>query len=574
MTFSFSEQPCLRISGLTAPTHARGMAYQEMGPGWPWRRKTEMEIPNDPPATREAAILAALPRHWEEACEPFELGPFLGNLPKELVVEVVKLLDGEDLAGFAEVNDTCWNVARPFEAWYFSRLQMVRFREGGPDSSLESIHQVVAVELAKSHGYKLKKVGGSGYFYDPAEIPTMADLAHLRFAIITRNRRDAMDEGVDFAIGSQNDPEEELMMFTTATGNEVIEGIPNEVKKALALVPASARFDALFGLTYALFIHDSWLTDNEAGCALAERVEDEDEDQEVDELREALYTLARAWRITLAFPNDRLGVDEEFTRPAIEAMLGDFKESVEVASRSSDRGEDLELWFDWDPERASDQAAVFAHFDALDELCARLDADEIYFVRGDYDIVSSTRQIPLTPGRKEAIEKAETFVMGGIQISATPDGMFEFHHRENSNKICRELGNAVEKALARPTPAAKFDALFALTRQLNLPNDEVGLDIDTGVYYPPDGPGPWMTENDLWRPGDAMQAGVARLGAGWKQLLGTYTDEQMKIDREFTRPGIEALLEEFEKKLKAFAHSRVRQVLPMGPTIYEFDWHV
>ena len=83
-----------------------------------------------------------------------------------------------------------------------------------------------------------------------------------------------------------------------------------------------------------------------------------------------------------------------------------------------------------------------------------------------------------------------------------------------------------------------------------------------------------MTENDLWRPGDAMQAGVARLGAGWKQLLGTYTDEQMKIDREFTRPGIEALLEEFEKKLKAFAHSRVRQVLPMGPTIYEFDWHV
>ena len=33
-------------------------------------------------ATREAAILAALPRHWEEACEPFELGPFLGNLPK------------------------------------------------------------------------------------------------------------------------------------------------------------------------------------------------------------------------------------------------------------------------------------------------------------------------------------------------------------------------------------------------------------------------------------------------------------------------------------------------------------
>ena len=527
-----------------------------------------MEIPNDPPATREAAILAALPRHWEEACKPFELGPFLGNLPKELVVEVVKLLDGEDLAGFAQVNNTCWNVARPFEAWYFNRLQKVRFREGGPYSSLECIHQVVLPhELANHHGYELKKVGGSGYWYDPAEIPTMADLADLRFAIITTNRRDAMDEGVAFAIGSQNDPEEELWTFTTATGNEVIEGIPNEVKKALTLVPASARFDALFGLTFALFRYNSWLTDNEAGCALTEVDEDGDDEDGDDELQEALDTLARAWRITLAFPNDRLGVDEEFTRPAIEAMLGDFKERVEAASRSY-RDEEDELRFEWEPP-APDQPAVFAHFDALDELCARLDADEVYFVRGDYDDVSSTRQIPLTPGRKEAIEKAESFVMGGIQISATPDGMFEFHHRENSNKICRELGDAVEKALARPTPAAKFDALFALTRQLNLPNDEVGYDMDTGVYHPPDGPGAWMTENDLWRPGDAMQAGVARLGAGWKQLLGTYTDEQMKIDQELTRPGIEALLEEFEKRLKAFAHSKARGGIP---TIYEFDW--
>ena len=98
----------------------------------------------------------------------------------------------------------------------------------------------------------------------------------------------------------------------------------------------------------------------------------------------------------------------------------------------------------FDPFVTQERAPQGVRMVALDELCARLDADEIYFVRGDYDIVSSTRQIPLTPGRKEAIEKAETFVMGGIQISATPDGMFEFHHRENSNKICRELGNAVE----------------------------------------------------------------------------------------------------------------------------------
>ena len=48
-------------------------------------------------------------------------------------------------------------------------------------------------------------------------------------------------------------------------GNNVVFGIPIEVKKALKKKTRSQRFDALFALTYALKITDFWMHDNEFG---------------------------------------------------------------------------------------------------------------------------------------------------------------------------------------------------------------------------------------------------------------------------------------------------------------------
>ena len=57
---------------------------------------------------------------------------------------------------------------------------------------------------------------------------------------------------------------------------------------------------------------------------------------------------------------------------------------------------------------------IKSHYELLDEVCERLGADEIFLVRGKHtEDVESTRKVILTPGRKQAIEVAETFVMVG-----------------------------------------------------------------------------------------------------------------------------------------------------------------
>ena len=52
-------------------------------------------------------------------------------------------------------------------------------------------------------------------------------------------------------------------MFDTHTGNEIIFGIPEEVKKAMRKKDASAKIDALCGLTFGLHEYNYWMHDNE-----------------------------------------------------------------------------------------------------------------------------------------------------------------------------------------------------------------------------------------------------------------------------------------------------------------------
>ena len=64
---------------------------------------------------------------------------------------------------------------------------------------------------------------------------------------------------------------------------------------------------------------------------------------------------------------------------------------------------------------------------------------------------------------------------------------------------------------------------------------------------------------------------VARLAAAWREeILGGYTNAQLCVDEEFSRPGVEALLEEFQKKLNTFAASRGSNAVPQPA--YAFDW--
>ena len=431
-----------------------------------------LAMKENPPTTRDAAMRAAFPE--TDAEEPECLGPSLGNLPKEVVFEVVKLLEGEDAANFARVNDTCWDLARPFEAWYFKLLHMIRCRERTWGAML--VRGLVEEPSERRHDVKM--VAGARWFYDPLVLATLEQMRDsVRFILLTQNRMDALAEAEDFATGGQaggrggfggfddddSDSDDEsggsygpLMFFNTTSGNDVIFGIPDEVEKALGLVPAAARFDCLLALTCALDEHDSWLSDNESGCGY--RDEEGDEEDELDELESALKIFASAWRTLLVCTDAQLGIDAEFTRPGVEALMEKFERKIQNAKEMF-YDDDKKLRFNWrgeeeeddeddedvedDDEEEDDEEeeepgepepepepvqghgaplldrfmTIKSHYELLDEVCERLGADEIFLVRGKHtEDVESTRKVILTPGRKQAIEVAETFVMVGALL--------------------------------------------------------------------------------------------------------------------------------------------------------------
>lgn len=96
---------------------------------------------------------------------------------------------------------------------------------------------------------------------EDAEPYTIEEMCTLRYILINDGRGDALQKAFSFATGGQGG--NDMMMFNTTDGNELIFGIPGEVKKALKKPTKPERFDTLLALTYALKDNDHWMHDNE-----------------------------------------------------------------------------------------------------------------------------------------------------------------------------------------------------------------------------------------------------------------------------------------------------------------------
>ena len=77
------------------------------------------------------------------------------------------------------------------------------------------------------------------------------------------------------------------------------------------------------------------------------------------------------------------------------------------------------------------------------------------------------------------------------------------------------------------TDSLKFDAMFGLTFSL---------------YENAD----WMHDNECYGEGGQLDQAITLLGNTWKKLLEK-SNEELGIDAEYTRKGIEAFLEDFEE---------------------------
>jgi len=142
---------------------------------------------------------------------------------------------------------------------------------------------------------------------------TEEEVSHFRFILMDDARTAAIESASDWVTDGQ--AESGFMMFNTTSGNKVVFGLKGQVGKATKKKTKTDKFNALFGLTYSLKEYDFWVRDNEAS-------------EEGGELEVALSALGTAWRSLLQSSDLELGIDAEFTRPGIEAFLGDFDEMI------------------------------------------------------------------------------------------------------------------------------------------------------------------------------------------------------------------------------------------------------
>ena len=105
----------------------------------------------------------------------------------------------------------------------------------------------------------------------------------------------ALDKIQDFYTACQAG--DEMMFFNTSTGNDICFGIPKKVQAALKKKTLPQRFDALLALTHGL---------------------------------------AKAWRNLLGNSDGALGIDGDFTRPGIEALLNDLQNKFEESDAAGD----------------------------------------------------------------------------------------------------------------------------------------------------------------------------------------------------------------------------------------------
>lgn len=147
------------------------------------------------------------------------------------------------------------------------------------------------------------------------KVVTAEELARVRHVLINKSRETALMKALDFCTCGQ--ATDDVMMFNTSSGNKVCLGIPCQVQAALRKKLLPQRFDALFALTRGLQRYNFWIHDN-------------DSHGKGGDLECAVKALAKAWRTLLKNSDADLGIDPEFTRPGIEALLSKLEHDLET----------------------------------------------------------------------------------------------------------------------------------------------------------------------------------------------------------------------------------------------------
>ena len=181
----------------------------------------------------------------------------------------------------------------PFLQAYCDRLSQVIKRCGAEGSTM-----IVGMRRAEDEDED----------YDEDEeideaVATEAQVATLRHVVMTKRRTALFRTARAFATCGQES--DFFVSFSTHTGGTIVGGVPGEVRKAMRRATLPERFDSLLALTYHLNHFDDWINDNDVP----------------EQCGAALRGLAAAWKGLLAHDDAALGIDPDFTRPGVEALV-------------------------------------------------------------------------------------------------------------------------------------------------------------------------------------------------------------------------------------------------------------
>ena len=144
----------------------------------------------------------------------------------------------------------------------------------------------------------------------------------------------------------------------------------------------------------------------------------------------------------------------------------------------------------------------------------------------DYPIekLNTMRHILINTNRDKMLRKYTKYV--------DPDD--GFYNTSVGSKIILTMAKHIKAIDKINEVNLKFDSLFALTYMLS---DSFDM---------------WVYDNEVVSP-DAtnteLDKALALLGKIWKRLL-EHSNEELRIDSEYTRPGIEALLQKFSDSIE------------------------
>jgi hypothetical protein len=147
--------------------------------------------------------------------------------------------------------------------------------------------------------------------------------------------------------------------------------------------------------------------------------------------------------------------------------------------------------------------------------------------------VDTLQYVAITLGRDKALRQMEKLV---LKEQAGGHGMMMFNTMFSFTLL--QTFNEFSKWHTKLTWPERFDSLFAFTHMLD--------DFDV-----------WMHDHEACWADDGGKKMITDLAKLWKAVLKK-DDKTLKVDGEFTRPGVVALLGEFKSKVEGLKDEDVK----------------